>query len=41
LNDRLNNVETGNEVLRNMVNTLDELDYDVKVLSGNVLCVKK
>jgi FkbM family methyltransferase len=40
-NDRLNNVETGNEVLRNMVNTLDELDYDVKVLSGNVLCVKK
>lgn len=39
-NDRLNNVETGNDVLGNMVNTLEKLDYDVKVLSGNVLCVK-
>lgn len=40
-NDRLNIVETGNQVLQEIVYNLNELDYDVKILSGNILCVKK
>lgn len=40
-NDRLNIVETGNQVLETIICSLNDLDYDVKILSGNVLCVKK
>lgn len=40
-NDRLNIVETGNQVLEEIVCGLNELDYDVKILSGNILCTKK
>ena len=39
-NDRLNNVETGNSVLEEIINKLEKLDYNVEVLSGNVLCIK-
>jgi FkbM family methyltransferase len=40
-NDRLNIVETGNQVLETIICNLNELDYDIKILSGNVLCIKK
>jgi len=40
-NDRLNIVETGNQVLEKIICSLNELDYDTRVLSGNVLCIKK
>lgn len=40
-NDRLNIVETGNQVLEKITCSLNELDYDTRVLSGNVLCIKK
>ena len=40
-NDRLNIVETGNEVLEDVINKLKKFDYDIEVLPGNVLCVKK
>ena len=40
-NDRLNIVETGNQVLEDMINKLNSFNYDIEVFSGNVLCVKK
>lgn len=38
--DRLKSVKCGYDELNNLLNTLSNLGYNSKVLSGNVLCIK-
>jgi len=39
--DRLNMVKCGYDELNNLLNDLASLGYNSKILSGNVLCIKK